>query len=140
MKFEELSFTVPGMAQTKGSWKPGRNSRTGGVVLRPDNRAEPSWADAVGWTGRHALQKLETPIADDRRYHVELVFLLPKPPSRARTNRRDIDKLERSVLDALTGIVWLDDEQVDTLNTDKRPCSPAGPYATIWIAPLDSGF
>lgn len=50
-------------------------------------------------------------------YEVICVFFLPRPkslPKRYRfpTKRPDSDKLVRSVLDAVTGIVWRDDAQV----------------------------
>lgn len=109
-----LSFEVAGMPETKGSWRPARNRRTGRVVLRPDNEREASWAMLVAWAARQALRA--PPCPDGREYAVTLRFVLPTPPSRRRTGRRDIDKLARSVLDALTGIVWLDDEQACELH------------------------
>jgi len=50
--------------------------------------------------------------------HVDLIFWLPKPASlpkrrpSAPTKKPDLDKLARSVLDALTGVLWHDDAQV----------------------------
>src|SRR5262252_2378773 len=93
-----LYFRVDGIPQSKGSWRPAGRRRSGGIRLVPDNEAETAWAEQVAWAARQAL--------------------LP-PPSGRRTNRRDLDKLCRSVLDALTGIVWVDDEQVDRIMLDK---------------------
>lgn len=110
-----VSFEVDGMPVTKGSWKPGRG-RGGRIVLRPDNDGEASWAKQVGWAARQAMR---CPLEPSKlaRYRVELEFTLELPKGRA--GRRDIDKLARSVLDALTGIVWADDEQVDQLHLEK---------------------
>lgn len=111
-----LSFTVVGVPQTKGSWRPGRNRRTGRVVLRPDNEAEPAWAQAVAWAARAQMRGRQ---ANAWLYRVTMVFRLVRPTSRRRTHRRDIDKLVRSCLDALTKIVWHDDEQVVEITASK---------------------
>lgn len=111
-----LSFTVVGIPQTKGSWRPGRNRRTGRIVLRPDNEAEPAWAQAVAWAARAQMRGRQ---ADKALYRVAMVFRLVRPTSRRRTHRRDLDKLIRSCLDALTKIVWLDDEQVVGITAEK---------------------
>lgn len=120
----KISFTVVGIPQTKGSWRPGRNRRTGRVVLRPDNEAEPAWAQAVAWAARVASRGHQP---DTALYRVAMVFRLVRPTSRRRTHRRDIDKLVRSCLDALTGIVWRDDEQVVDLHASKLLEGVTGP-------------
>lgn len=112
-----LTFRVPGQPATKGSWKPITNRRNGKTQLIADNAGEPAWATQVAWAARVALRRQFNP--DRRRYIVELDFTLIPPPNGRRTNKRDLDKLGRSVLDALTGIVWVDDEQVDRLVLDK---------------------
>lgn len=113
-----LDFVVEGMPETKGSWRV--MMRHGRPVLVPDNEAEPSWAQLVGWAARAKLRNAIDGKPDAARYVVRLDFTLAAPPNKRRTNRRDLDKLARSVLDALTGIVWLDDEQVEDLYLRKR--------------------
>lgn len=130
-------FCVSGMPHTKGSWKPVH--RRGRVVLIPDNDGEEAWATSVGWAARAALRRPPTP---DKlaRFGVDLEFTLLPPPSRRRTNRRDADKLARSVLDALTGILWADDEQVDVLRARKwtvgQPGAMSGPGLVASVAVL----
>lgn len=104
-----LDISVDGIPMTKGSWK------IYGRKLVPDNEGEPGWAAAIGWAAR---AKLRNAPAVKARYAVRLEFTLPAPKGRQRY-RRDIDKLARSVLDALTGIVWTDDEQVEWLQCGK---------------------
>jgi hypothetical protein len=111
---------------TKGSWKVAtRNRRT---VLIPDNPGEPAWAELVAWQAKSAIvaerhfQDLDRALLDalgqrSARWSATLAFTLDPPKGRA--GRRDVDKLARSVLDALTGIVWADDEQVDRLDVRK---------------------
>lgn len=62
---------------------------------------------------RHITELFEGPIA------VELDFIMPRPKSMAKRNRRpwntkapDIDKLLRASLDAMTGVVFRDDASV----------------------------
>ncbi len=114
-----LQFRVDGMPESKGSWRyAGHSRRTGKPRLISDNEAEPAWAEQVAWACRAALG--HPPKPDKRAYQVALDFTLRAPAGRGgRQNRRDIDKLARSVLDALTGIVWADDEQVVRLVLDR---------------------
>lgn len=111
-----IEFHVWGKPETKGSWRV--FMRRGRPVLVPDNEAEPAWAQLVAWSARAFLRNVIEP-DKATRYVVSLEFVLPPPPSKRRTNRRDLDKLARSILDALTGIVWADDEQVEHLDLDK---------------------
>lgn len=94
-----------------------------------DNPAEKSWAAQVAWAARAALRNRCN--ADAQRYAVQLDFALPPRPNRSRTNQRDLDKLARSVLDALTGLIWKDDEQVDVLHLSKLVSDVPGVVITI---------
>lgn len=117
---------VDGMPQTKGSWRV--RMHRGRPSLVPDNDAEPAWASAVGWSAKAQLRGRQP---DAQRYAVSIAFTLIPPPNKRKTNRRDLDKLARSVLDALTGIVWLDDEQVEDLTLTKAVGPVAGAVITI---------
>lgn len=116
-----ISFLVNGMPQTKGSWKI-VGGRRGYGRLVPDNDAEPAWAEAVAWAAKAQMRGRE-PTAD--RVAVTARFYLPPPPNKRKTNRRDLDKLARSALDAMQGIVYVDDEQVDDLLLRKRTTTNA---------------
>ena len=74
-----------------------------------DNVHLKAWRTAVGWAFRAALTTTE-PTADDVRVYLRFVV---KP--RRQGDAPDLDKLVRAVLDALTGIAWLDDKQVVTI-------------------------
>lgn len=104
-----LDIQVDGIPMTKGSWRIMRGK------LIPDNPGEPEWAAAVGWAAR---AKLRNAPAVKARYAVLLEFTLP-PPHGHQLFRRDLDKLMRSVLDALEGIVWTNDEQVEWAQLSK---------------------
>lgn len=62
--------------------------------------------------------------------------LKPSAPQYLTTRRGDIDKLSRAVLDAITGILVLDDAQVVTLSATKRfAIPPELPGALITVIP-----
>lgn len=68
---------------------------------------------------------------------VRLEFYVRRPTSRPKRHlepdkRPDVDKLVRSVLDALTGIVWHDDGQVVELQARKRYATAEQPEG-VWI-------
>lgn len=73
---------------------------------------------------------------------VDLSFVMPRPKSTpkrrtpAAIKRPDLDKLERAILDALTGIAFQDDAQVVELGASKRLASPAG-QPGVWISVYD---
>lgn len=129
--FRSATFWVPGMPETKGSWIP-----IGGGRVRADNPRERAWAEAVGWAAKAAMLIARHPQPDSRRYAVVLSFTLAAPPNKSRKNRRDVDKMARSCLDAMTSIVWVDDEQVDELHAIKRPASIAPVGVTITVTAL----
>lgn len=111
-------FDVRGLPYTKGSWR----SVGKGRMIPDDPRSAAwealiQWYARVAWRRRATFTRTDTPIAD--RVGVVLLFVLPVPPNKAKKHRRDIDKLARCALDALTGIIYLDDEQVDELEVSK---------------------
>lgn len=116
-----LDIFVPGIPMTKGSWKVFRRK------LIPDNPGEPEWAATVGWVARAKLRNAEPVKA---RYAVRIEFTLP-PAQGRKLYRRDLDKLARSVFDALEGIVWTNDEQVEWLQCGK--CRGDTPGARIIV-------
>jgi crossover junction endodeoxyribonuclease RusA len=129
--FRTATFWVSGMPETKGSWIP-----IGGGRVRADNPREHAWSEAVGWAAKAAMLTTRHPRPDSRRYAVVLAFTLAAPPDRTRKNRRDADKLARSCLDAMTKIVWIDDEQVDDLRVTKRTAAGAPIGVTILVTAL----
>lgn len=109
---DSIEFFVDGIPATKGSWKVMRGK------LRPDNERERPWANAIAWSARAA--GVRQPTNKPLRVEVLCYFPRPKQPKHPYPSRNDVDKLGRSVLDALTGIVWVDDQQVVALRVSKR--------------------
>ena len=114
-----ITFFVPGIPATKGSWRAQRNGK-----LRPDNAREKPWALAVAWCAKAARVRQSTSGIEVR---VHCFFPRPKRPTNPYPSRNDVDKLARSTLDALTGIAWRDDQQVVRLVATKRFVDEAEP-------------
>lgn len=127
-----ISFRVDGVPETKGSWKSVGRGR-----FIPDNPREPIWAQLVGWHAKQAMQMHHARTDYARRemlggaLEVDLTFVLPPP--HGRKNRRDVDKLIRSVLDAMQGIVYADDEQIAEVAARKL-VQPSGHGVRIRVA------
>lgn len=105
--FPEL-FVV-GAPYPKGSMQPGV-SRTGKPYARHDNDF-----DLQRWTGkvRQAVVEAWGLPRYPGAVAVTLAFFLPKPTREYRD--KDLDKLERAILDVLTGTAFVDDKQVRLL-------------------------
>lgn len=96
------------------------------VVMQHDNAMTEPWAMRVGWSARQAM-RAQAPIAGP--VSVRLHFYLPRPKRMKRELphvKPDVDKLIRAVLDALTGIVWVDDGQVVQVTGQKVYADPPG--------------
>lgn len=153
-----VRFTVPGLPAPQGSKRVvrGRLIDANHAALRPYRAAvAAAAAKAVGLPldDPDALQgALEghTPVREP--VAVELRFGLPRPAGHWGTGRNagvlkpsapaypavkpDVDKLTRAVLDALTGVVWVDDAQVVRLYTDK--VYAAMPHTTVGVYAIDA--
>ena len=111
---ESRVFEVVGVPMSKGSITV--------YQRRPVNacKGEKEWAEAVGWAARDVAprQPWDGPIG------LELRFSMPRPKRCKRGNRdphgRDCDKMIRSTIDAMTGIMFVDDRQVTDIVASKR--------------------
>jgi Holliday junction resolvase RusA-like endonuclease len=139
-----VTFTVAGVAQPKGSaqafvplkWAKAAvaQGRAPRAIVTSDNPRAKSWQQLVA-------EQAQTVAGDVFLGAVVLTvtFFLPRPVSlshkiRHHVTKPDSDKLARNVLDALTGILYLDDKQVVDLHVRKcYACYPTGPRATITL-------
>jgi Holliday junction resolvase RusA-like endonuclease len=119
-----LAFVVPGVAQTKGSFR----SPAAGVVTDDNPRTKP-WQGRVAAAARTAMggggmPPIEGPVI------LTLRFYLPKPRTRRildATSKPDLDKLVRAVKDGLTQAkLYGDDAQVVEVIAQKA--FAAGPH------------
>ncbi|WP_308646816.1 RusA family crossover junction endodeoxyribonuclease [Nocardia cyriacigeorgica] len=127
------SLRVDGTPRPQGS----KNvSRTGHVY--ESSKHLKAWRASIALAARaHRVRPVNAPVA------VGLEFVMPRPartpknqPPPPATQRPDLDKLERAVLDALTGIGWVDDSHVTHLIASKRRADDGEPAGvSIHIAP-----
>lgn len=104
----------------------GRN----GNVYTPDTTA--SAERDIGWAVKERHAGLE-PTA--RPVGLALAFRSAHPRQR-RNGRADIDNLVKTILDALNGIAWVDDSQVEEIHARLRRSSPT-PGTDIRVYLLD---
>ena len=136
-------FFVPGTPTPKGSWSAiwnphvQRGRHKGGCILVAQNStAAKAWAKAIKVLARAAKlpREMSGPVG------IDILFWLHRAEAtnidwRFRDITPDVDKLERAVLDALTGIAWADDRQVCDAHAIKRYVTEdleTGADITIW--------
>lgn len=125
-----IAFRVYGIPQTKGSAKGfvGRSKQTGKLraFIVNDNVKNTSWSETVSGEAQLArrVHHLAAPLGGAIR--LELEFFVKKPQSYPKTKvlpaikKPDLDKMIRSVKDALKGVLYLDDAQVVCLQASKQ--------------------
>lgn len=136
------TFTVAGHPVTQGSKRAYITAGHAHLVESGGARHK-LWRHAINDEARRAWNgtgPLTGPVV------VDLVFAIQPPKTLTRVRRSagpvgarsgDVDKLARAVLDALTGVIYLDDAQVARLVVDKRWADPGrGPGVTITIGTL----
>lgn len=99
-----------------------------------DNPAEAAWHSRAAWAARSAMAgrgAATAPIA------VELHFEMRRPHASVYEwpSMGDTDKLARSVLDAMSGIVYVDDRHVVSLVAHKRYAT-SGPGCRVRVVAL----
>lgn len=103
-----ISFAVEGRPATKGSWRP--IVRNGKARLIPQLKRSKPWQDAVAW-GARAQMRGRPPTDADVEVTIAFVFKRPKK-TKLRRPRGDLDKLARAAFDAMSQIVYADDDAV----------------------------
>ena len=137
-----IEFFVEGVPAPQGSKRHvGR-----GILIESSKRVKP-WRSDVRIAAQEARGD-RSPAPKPRPIYLTLTFWFPRPKSHYGTGRNasilklsaptsmtvkpDIDKLERAILDALTGVLWEDDSQVVHLAATKG-YAPPGELAGVTI-------
>ncbi len=145
------TFFVLGVVRTKGSTRSFLNRR-GRIQTVSDNDGLATWEKTVMWTARQAgVRAIEGPaeigftafIPRPKSHYGRRGTLLPSAPIYPiEKNRNDIDKIERALLDGLTGVAWENDSQVVRVTKDKVYCHAGQPdpgvSITLGAAPAGS--
>jgi crossover junction endodeoxyribonuclease RusA len=124
-------FTVPIVAQPQGS---SSAYIVGGraIVTSANKKLKPFRKTIAEYAAKAAAGI--GPIEKHKRIHCYIHFNFERPKSVKRKYhvvKPDIDKLARGVFDALTGVLWHDDAQVDMLDCQKRYASNASVYIYV---------
>lgn len=136
-----LEFTVYGVAQPKGSARAFVPKGWTRAVVTSDNPKGKGWQQLVAEAASRALAGRGELYEGAIRLTVG--FYLPRPKSLKRSvtahlKRPDLDKLLRSVKDALTQVVWQDDAQVVQVKATKQYADAGeAPCAVVVVTPLD---
>ena len=137
-----IEFFVEGIPASQGSKRHvGR-----GILIESSKRVKP-WRSDVRIAAQEARGD-RLPVPKPGPIYLTLTFWFPRPKSHYGTGRNadilkpsapasmtvkpDIDKLERAILDALTGVLWEDDSQVVHLTATKR-YAPLGELPGVTI-------
>lgn len=126
------AFIVYGIPQPKGSTRAFvKNGRT---ITTSANPRLKDWHNLVAMAAQEYRPKdglITGTVGLSLKFH----FVRPKSVSKKKrpyhTVKPDIDKLTRAVLDALTGIFYADDAQVDELVVEKGYSD--SPRVEIWV-------
>jgi Holliday junction resolvase RusA-like endonuclease len=139
-----MTFTVFGIAQTKGSTRAFVPKGWTRPVITNSNRNAKSWealiahgaGEALLQHGRRGVVFLG-PMRLAVAFHLPRPKGLPKTKDTAHVKAPDCDKCARCVLDALSGVVYRDDAQVVRLEVSKQYAALGdSPRAEITIEPL----
>ncbi|MGL4808941.1 MAG: RusA family crossover junction endodeoxyribonuclease, partial [Giesbergeria sp.] len=115
----------------KGFVVPGKNGAKPRAIVTAANPKTKPWRSVVALTAELAKERagLSEHAAIHRQYPVvvRVDFWMPRPTTAKKgpisaTKKPDLDKLARSILDALTGVAFEDDSQVTALFVTKRLC------------------
>ena len=103
------------------------------IVMKESAEGLKEWRDHVASTVSTHMQYRGLECLEKTPMSVKLAFAMPRTKSMKpidgleMVQRPDIDKLERAILDALTGVAFKDDSQVCDLHAVKRRCAPGEP-------------
>lgn len=122
---------------TQGSKRLGTNQRTGNaVVIEMAGQRLKNWRAYIHHDAQQAIpEPLTGPVC------LTLVFCLRRPRSARKAEhwpatRPDIDKLQRAVLDALTGVAYRDDGQVAMIIAEKAWRADGRTGVSVVVTPM----
>ena len=117
---EAVMFVVPGEPRSKGRPRLGRNGRTYTPAATRDAEKEVEQAWRIATTGPTGTRMIRG------RIGVEIGFVCKH------RRKRDLDNMVKLVLDALNGVAYVDDEQID-LMTVQRVWTSGDPETRVMI-------
>lgn len=138
----ELAFTVVGTPVPQGSMRAFvPKGWTRPIITAANSKTKPWRQEVAGTADTEIFNSDFKPLMNCEPVYVRIEFYFERPKSTKasvvhKITKPDVDKLLRSVLDALTGIVFKDDSQVIECEILKRFGSPARAEIRIGSCPL----
>jgi crossover junction endodeoxyribonuclease RusA len=134
-----IHIDVIGVPQPQGSKQ---GFIRGGRVNLVDPKGVKPWREAIAQAGRDWQAEHQQPLLDVP-LEVTITFRLPKPKSSPKRRihpdtKPDLDKLDRAVLDAITGVLITNDSRVVMIHSRKVFAIDGPPGAAIEIRPADA--
>lgn len=118
-------FFVAGVPKPQGSKRAFVNPKTNRAIIVEDNKGTKDWRTDVRNAAAEAVPQKDR--INEGPVLIVLKFVMKRPVSTPKTKatppavkKPDLDKLERAILDAITGIAFSDDSQVTFLTGSKR--------------------
>lgn len=142
-----FSTFVPGTPKSQGS-KKYVGHRGGKAVLAESSKGNKAWRNHVAGHVAEAWSNVSGPLPKAKAWHCTLLFYLQRPKSVPRHKRPeptvypDLDKLIRSVDDALTGVLFEDDSSIVSISARKSYADegqPPGVHISVAAVPQESG-
>ena len=143
-EYRAFEFVVPGIPIPQGSKNPWGGEAN--ANLKP-------WRATVAEFANTSLPPDHGPLVT--AVEVEVSFVFPRPKAHYRTGKNaellkdsapywhtgkpDLDKLQRAIGDALSGVLLRDDSQIASWMVEKRYVDlleDEGPHARVWIQEL----
>jgi Holliday junction resolvase RusA-like endonuclease len=128
-----IRVEVLGEPKTKGSLRPMKTKAGHPFVVEQMGEALRTWRERLSAALQSAAEGLDGPLEGPFAVFAHFRFAPPKKRTWAwpiAKGRRDLDKLERTILDHLSGVIVVDDAQVALLVSTKVFGTPG---ATIVI-------
>lgn len=147
---QPVRFFVPGIPAPKGSARAFFVKNLNRAVITNANAKTKPWEQAIR-AEAHAAEGIAGCAPHTAAVRVTATFYFPRPKGhfgakglkpaapRENTKKPDLDKLARALLDALTGIAFVDDSQVIDLRVEKRyvPNDGSQPGMAVEIVPAE---
>jgi Holliday junction resolvase RusA-like endonuclease len=146
--FGPLEYFVHGEPATQGSKVAFRHATSGKVIVKDSNKRNPAWRAEVAFAARAAMASrplMQGPIAVVYHFYLSRPkkdykrdgTLRPDAPKWP-LHKMDIEKMARSVGDAMTGFVYPDDGQICFATIYKAYADGIGPGVAVRVTPLES--
>ena len=151
----KIEFFIAGTPRSAGSKSGFLNPKTKKYIFAPAGKYQKSWQESIRWAAIEAGYNGTMIIEGAVELSIEYVYRRPKGHYKSngelnkkgrdtpyKTSKPDLDKLNRAVADALSGLIWRDDSQVVRMKevgkSYGKQGQPEGAYVIITELPKEN--